>query len=94
MLTLYQKLVIFIKDLFVKENIEICSTCKIGAYYFGLDKSDVFCPLIECHKGSYCSAHESLLTILQPNKIRSRKYVKPDVIICDIGNYKNKIVKF
>jgi len=95
---LWNRLIIFIKDSFTKETNKVCPTCKTGAYYFKLDTDEWICPLIECHRGSYCSAYEPLLTEHKSgernNYGRNRPYIKPEVMICNIGNYESNILKF
>ena len=85
---LWRRLFIRIKDSFFKEENDICSTCKTGEYYFKLDKSELFCPMIECHRGSYCSAYEPLCN----NKAcsgKSKVYIKPEVIIYEFNELEN-----
>ena len=48
------KILIYIKNLFVKKEQQICSNCKIGEYYLKIDGSELFCPHIECHTGFKC----------------------------------------
>jgi len=82
---LWRRLFIKIKDSFFKEEKDICSTCKTGECYFKLDKRELFCPYIECHRGSYCSAYESLYNnkshFSKSLSKNSKTYIKPEVII-------------
>jgi len=86
---LWRRLFIKIKNSFFKEENNICSTCKTGEYYFKLDKKELFCPMIDCHRGSYCSEYEPR----RNNKIHfdknSKVYVKPEVMIYELENYQN-----